>query len=557
MREKTRFPEIRRPDGSLERESFSRYFVVLNNRPDLEALVDDEHIMRDRKSFTKLVLRSFIKDNATRESWNGAPWLVKEHVAQRFKIDTEVPAHLQRGGKLTTKKAVLAQQRSGHDGSMLQIVLNSPQLPELRPAPKSQKGQKGKQNQQQSMEYQQGLSGHEFARYLNCQTNGQGQFIYANFPVLAPATEKLPPKYAPPPPVKYPIEDLEIPPARDGTHRPTMKFLSRDTPAGIENRASRYGVMMESVGPLLETWNTLNVFCQVLLLDSFTFDDYLEALHVSSESIHCELYVEIHCALLKMFVDTEASGGKIQVEMPKVPDDENAEEQGSEAEDDTAMSHTSETSRKGHGRILRNRAAKSSTAETGRASSKASSGSTRNKAHRAKEMMAGYGWVERLRRRDFSQGGWEIIIVGLLDQLSRKPQYHAGCEDILVKLSPLHLEPTQETARVQYASLDINARAKILQILCLLVVDLKAIRGYLEHSNELMTEVRKEKVEWQRARKAAYVFITKHREIIDVTNSQIAEWKNCDYLTRNGKFFSLRTQRHRQGRLLVVMLTRW
>ncbi|KAI9783611.1 MAG: hypothetical protein M1816_001317 [Peltula sp. TS41687] len=504
VREKTRFPEIRRPDGSLERASFSRYFVMLSHRPDLEALVDDQHIMRDRKSFTKLVLRSFIKDNATRESWNGAPWLVKEHVAQKFRISGEVPAHLQRGGKFTTKKALLAQQKNrNHDGSSLQMVLNPSQLPELRPAPKNQKGLKAKQKLQQFVEYQQTLPPHEIGRYLNCQPNGQAHFIYADFPPIAPATQKLPPKPSPPPPIKYPIEDLEIPPLRDGTHRPPMKYLSQDTPAGVKNLAGRYGIMMKTVGSLLETWNTLNVFCQVLLLDSFTFDDYLEALHFSSESVHCELYVEIYCALLKIFVDSEASGGKVQVELPKIPEDEDEKESGSEAEDDTGVSHTPETVNKGQGRSLRSRETKHVRFETGRASSKASTGSARNKVHRAKEMMAGYGWVDRLRQRDFSQGGWEIIIVGLFDQISRKPQHHAACENILAKLAPLHLDPTRETARLQYASLDINTRAKVLQILCLLAVDLKAIRGELEHSNELMTEVRKEKVEWQRARKVA------------------------------------------------------
>ena len=62
VREKAKFPEYRNPDGSLERKAFSRYFVRLTSRPTEEALVDDEHIVRDRRVFTKRMLKSFIKN---------------------------------------------------------------------------------------------------------------------------------------------------------------------------------------------------------------------------------------------------------------------------------------------------------------------------------------------------------------------------------------------------------------------------------------------------------------------------------------------------------------
>ncbi|KAK0946622.1 hypothetical protein LTS01_026040, partial [Friedmanniomyces endolithicus] len=37
-------------------------------------------------------------------------------------------------------------------------------------------------------------------------------------------------------------------------------------------------IAMDSVGMLLEIWNTLNVQCEVYVLDSFTFDDFVDAL---------------------------------------------------------------------------------------------------------------------------------------------------------------------------------------------------------------------------------------------------------------------------------------
>ena len=81
VRDKAKFPEILGPDGSIERKAFSRYFVRLTENMDEEALVNDDHLQRDRKTFTKMMLRSFIKNTVTREAWNVAPLLVKPKVA--------------------------------------------------------------------------------------------------------------------------------------------------------------------------------------------------------------------------------------------------------------------------------------------------------------------------------------------------------------------------------------------------------------------------------------------------------------------------------------------
>jgi hypothetical protein len=99
VREKTRFGGQIQPDGSVSKP-FSRYFVSLDNRPGEEAVVDDEHIFRDPKLFTKSVLQSFIKETVTREAWNGAPWLVHRDVAEQYHIDTRIPPYLHDDAKL-------------------------------------------------------------------------------------------------------------------------------------------------------------------------------------------------------------------------------------------------------------------------------------------------------------------------------------------------------------------------------------------------------------------------------------------------------------------------
>ena len=116
VRDKAKFPGVLGEDGSIERRGFSRYFVRLIERPDEEALVDGEHIVRDRKIFTKQMLRSFIKNCVTREAWTGAPWLVKPELAVGFRIDTNIPPHLQYGYKVAGEESTAQSRTAGSSG---------------------------------------------------------------------------------------------------------------------------------------------------------------------------------------------------------------------------------------------------------------------------------------------------------------------------------------------------------------------------------------------------------------------------------------------------------
>jgi hypothetical protein len=108
IREKAKFPMIRGANGEIQRQAFSRYFVRLNEKPDHEALLDDAHVRRDRKIFTKQNLRAFLKHCLQREAWIGAPWLVKERLAIHYKLPMEIPAHLLQDAKLLASKVNFA-----------------------------------------------------------------------------------------------------------------------------------------------------------------------------------------------------------------------------------------------------------------------------------------------------------------------------------------------------------------------------------------------------------------------------------------------------------------
>ena len=514
VREKTKFPELLNADGTLERKAFARYFVSLTNRPNEEALVDHEHIVRDRKTFTKQMLRSYIKNTVNREAWTGAPWIVKQNIAEEYRISTDIPAHLRYENKVAERKAHSSLKKGDYDGTILSFFSPHNRLPELKPkSHKSKTAQHdgGRSRHEQFMEYQRALAGNPaFGLTKTGQATNDAQYIhfFNNHPNgFAHIAAKGQPKPPPPPPIKYPIEDLEIPPARDGTHRPAMKYLSQDTPTPErQSEGAGSGILMESVGPLLETWDTLNVYCEVFQLDSFTFDDYIEALRFTSEEVQCELLVEIHCAVLKKLVnEVHDKNGQVQITLPALVQEE-SEEDESLNESSTLPTPTPEPEVKPAGRTTRSSLAKSEAAEIKESVDRSRSLTADAKQHRAAEMdhaNRNYDWKTRLQYRSFKSGKWIVIVVGLLNQLSGNPRLRKTCDEVLAKLAPLDKDPTDDTAISQYARLDVNLRVKILQILCMLSLETKAIRGYMEDCANQMTEFRKEKIEFQRARKIA------------------------------------------------------
>ncbi|RYC60510.1 hypothetical protein CHU98_g5698 [Xylaria longipes] len=512
VRDKARLGSKVLPDGTLT-QPYSRYSTSIDGRPDEEAVLNSEHIFRDRKIFTKSVLRSFIKKTVTREAWNGAPWLVKHDVAARYHIDTRVPPHLRYDNKLLERKQQQAQKRALQPTNGLHDVngmngafhnVGPARLPELKPAPKNHKVHRVHQHNHPSAQVR-GNSN----MFLD-QDHGPLPPVPGDNPFHFPVpfrqsappvafTQPEPPP-PPPPPPKYPIEDLQLPP-RDDYVRPPLKFLCRDPPEGVvDNCAQNEKIQMKSVGPLLETWDTLNVYCEIFKLDSFTFDDFIQALEIASRDTPCELFTEIHCAVLKQIVSSEADGGELLVNLPELDEDEDEDE-----DESTSPTPEPEPELKPTVRATRSSLAKLE-AERLRAEAEAAEKEKTPEVtvkHRAPELLVGFNWIEELKKRNFQDGGWEMIMVGLLHQLSKNPRQTTTCEELLTELVPPDEEPSRELIQDQYSSLDLNLRISALQVICMLTMETKALRGYMEECATTMTVYRKEKIELQRNRKQA------------------------------------------------------
>lgn len=465
VRDKTRFGAKVQPDATLI-PPYTRYVVQLENTGE-DLMVEESNICRDRKLFTKAVLRSFIKKMVGRETWNGAPWLIKNNdAAEIYGVDTRVPDELQYSHKIQERKQQQMLKKTEQNQAC--DPLGPARLPNLKPLSK-----KGKEP------------------FLD-PSAGRLKDQHRQFPVSFRPAEYL---RLPLPPSKYPIEDLQVPP-RDRPSRPLLRYWCKDPPVELEESIKKklpQDIIMSSVGPLLECWDTLNVYCEIFILDSFTFDDFVEAMQIASADIEVQLFDEMHCAILKTIVNEQ---GNTEVSLPETDEHKigGEEDRKPTPEPEPRITRTTR-------RSLAKMEAERLAVEV--AAAKKNEKPEPKNNHCGSDFGQAFDWIGELSKRHFKDGGWQAIVAGLLYRLSFKQRLKKSCDELLTQLAPPDLEPTRESIKKRYLGMDINWRIRILEILCMLTMETKAIRGYMDECSATMTSYRKEKIEWQRQRKDA------------------------------------------------------
>ncbi|KAK8159211.1 putative chromatin remodeling complex protein [Phyllosticta citrichinensis] len=481
----------------------SRYFVTVKeeNGRNTDALLDSKKLWRDRRSYSRSILRSFIRNIAFSENYKGAPWQVKPELVAEFRLPKEVPWNLTPQGIAEAKKTVKTEQPttfynyySGPDNILHKqppqqfafhntIIQPQPQVP-FRPPPGGT-GPPPFQAQPPNAKFGSPMGG---VPIVPVPAPPNGQFM--------PAPNRMAPPRPPPvqvqprpPPIKYPIEDTEVPMRLNGVIRPTPKFLANDVPKYAQPPKEDLGIQMKSVGPMLSVWQTLNVHAEVYILDSFTLDDFIEALAYPGDAYDCQLLTEIHCALLKLLIDDQ---GEILVHSENFSEWDGG---SSRAESQSSRSPSP---------------ARSETPPARRTRSKVSSKDVETTptkpvpprhTNRASELLSEFDWKDHLARRDFQEGKWQAIVVGVLKQIPKTSSKRPTCDEILAHLVPSDMEPELETVREQYNSLDINLRIAILDTLKSYTLATEPLREYMVNCNANMTVIRNQKIVQQRERK--------------------------------------------------------
>lgn len=269
--------------------------------------------------------------------------------------------------------------------------------------------------------------------------------------------------------IKYPIDDLDDRLAFDAAARPKLKEESFDD-----------GFM----GDVAATWTFLNVFGEPLQLDSFTLDDYIDALGYQEIDFPCDMIKEIHYALLKALVSEDEPECLVPLPQPRqsILDDTTASVQ---SDGDTTMEDASQgtsdssTAAELYASLLDLRASATKPGAT-----------------------TWTDWRIKVQTRDFLAGGWEYAVVGILDELGNSPRLTSSILTILNDLLPPTEKRTRKNIKENYARTSARHKVEILKLLVQLVCQTPLVREHIEDCMLSMTELRKDKVDVQRERKA-------------------------------------------------------
>jgi hypothetical protein len=533
------------------------YEITLDDNDEKVVKYRASELQRDRKFYSKIILKQYLRHTTTREPYVGSPWMVKEHLAKRYGISMTMPDPSTREALLAQKRAANGNLHNGAspprqqaypqhaaNGHPPHVNGNRPQLP----APGQGQAAFVNFTTNPPHQYYQELRQppplpHQHVHGPPSFASGPPPIIYNSGPppmgppVFPPQFNVVPPQFLlsnhqqphhpmamhQPPlfqtsfphsqgprstnlaqpqqavqpsrllePIKYPMEDLEIRVPRTEPVRPSLKFFSDDVPKGVEGPAEekKTGILMKSLGPLLCAWETLNVHDTVYMLDSFTFDDFVDAMRFADEEVDCELFVEIHCSILKQIVN---SSGKLQTLLPKMAESEESDEEASSKESTPTPEPEPPV------RTTRSSLRKSEAQQLVRP--RTPTPEPPKDLHNAEKFLEEFNWIEQCKVRNFREGGWQSIVVALLYRLSFDHTQQETCDEILAQLVPPDEDPTIETIANNYVHLDVNLRISALELILRLTVATEAFRDQLIAAAQEMTRLRKEKIDYQRKRK--------------------------------------------------------
>ncbi|RCK57742.1 Imitation switch two complex protein 1 [Candida viswanathii] len=536
---------------------------------------------KDRNHFTKWLIKTFIKMTMSRSYKVGAPWVVKSKYAKKYGIPTTYPEDLKQFAETTPTGEIIFIQPKKKRGPQPKSVTN-PEEAAATPKPKKVAVKKERvltplapappqnhQQQQQFLQQQFQLQQHQ----LQQQQQQQPPHLQPILPNIAapptptvniiPFKKKFPTHYIPDaimkeyeeeeakgtpsfglsqfqPTKKNIVDDLSLkfdlqnskPLPKIFTVPKNAKYWNeqiaeelKDDPEEVK-RLLKYG--LSSILEALQTWIFINIYHNVLKIDTFTFDDFVYAMGWNSEQFQedgqCELLDEVWCAVLGAIVSADGQASKnskndydidgLNVDIPEEPKDDETDEEDIEDEDEDHRGSESESETK----PLEIDGEQSESEENGKKESKkeddeeeTENGSDEKEngekdddendepeaTHNAYEVMnlRGTSWDDRLRKRNFKDGNWQCILLGL---------------------APKDKPATALSVRNQfYEDLDIDLKFQALSILIDLISSSNIVRNNIDECLESLTVLRRNRLDNLKEQKSLLETVQRAQVYID------------------------------------------
>ncbi|CDZ96386.1 Chromatin remodeling complex WSTF-ISWI, large subunit (contains heterochromatin localization, PHD and BROMO domains) [Phaffia rhodozyma] len=246
--------------------------------------VDAQDISRDRITFSKTILKKFLKDCIDRDSSLASPWMVKPALCVKYGIpqtpDESLQAELNnlKSGAISKRK----RPKKEEDVSTPVGLDGTSHLPTENGADKG--GEDGEEG---------GGEDGPKKKKKRRRRNSQGELVAVpdTPPKMVEDQPPTPPRRRP---LKYPAEDLlcEMTTKEIASGKAAQRpMFSRNLPFGQDRFET-----------LITTWCFLNAFGKTLVLSPFTLDDFVSSLTYDLVDPPHPLTSEVHACLLNVIM---------------------------------------------------------------------------------------------------------------------------------------------------------------------------------------------------------------------------------------------------------------
>ncbi|KAJ7783454.1 chromatin remodeling complex protein [Mycena maculata] len=223
--------------------------------------VQCDMMSRDRLSFSKSILRRFIRDCVDRDAAVASPWTVKPAIAKRYGVDSDMPQGTRKGvetlkkGEIDKRKKVWEDKEQPPTKRQKKMTAAQEERAEKREREATEKAEKQK------------IAKEEAERL---------------------AAEKKKRK-----PLRYPAEDLDV--QLGEKEKMAGAKVKRPVPSRV---ALPFNDTPGTFEAFLMTWNFLVVFGQALHISPFTLDEFEHAIRHTATDTPCVLLSEVHASLI-------------------------------------------------------------------------------------------------------------------------------------------------------------------------------------------------------------------------------------------------------------------
>ncbi|KAG1053790.1 hypothetical protein G6F43_004152 [Rhizopus delemar] len=400
--------------------------------------VGESSVRRDT-SFNPRNIQCFIRECLYRDSYMGAPWLIKPNVAEAYSIDVTLPNHLKeaqddflkinkRRKTTKTNEEKAAEKRNRKEESLIQKA----KLKEERDR------QKEERKRQAAVKY---------------PLEDLDLPIYRKDPLLNWFLVDMSPQ-------KYNQQSMVIPYPSGGR-----------APRPVSHQES--AIPNELLDSFLAVWSFLTVFAEPLKVAAYSVDEFEQALVASQPK--AKVLAEYNACLLNVIIrerDDDTPNEIINGDVAENYVEQLEEEIDSDEEDD-------EDTKKEKPSVLPR-------VERG--------------WQDKEQLRISHKWDHKELRTGSERRGWETSLIGCLNNVAT-PDMVPDLDQILQHLVP-RVNSTAAEREKQYPTLSLKQKLDILEFLVNVVNESNLIKNYMEYCQEQITEYRKQKIELNKESKA-------------------------------------------------------